>query len=277
LHLKKTSISFSKLAAGNAGGLLTIITKKRSPPSWLPHYFGGEENFGGTVFAASSANSHIRLSSSSMPPTRCGKDGNNSLHVKGILLGTIESVGQEPAWMWQPIKNFEPFHSFLVAQVMNCQGRIRELDRAVSDIIRINYSKPDELVQVRPEVQETLNLELKAMEEAETIQEANEMTLRIGEQQSSLRTAFAFSQTEGSRTIQGSNIDIPFGLGIPAVEPGDRVYSIIGCRMSLVLRQFDFYHEVVGKAWMFGSRDGISLLNNFKLVPGDVLEDISLR
>jgi len=142
----------------------------------------------------------------------------------------------------------------------------------------IDYSGQKEMVQGHPIVQETLNLEVKAItEEEETVEEANERTLKLAERTTSLRTAFALKLSEASRKIKESTVDIPFGVGIPGVEPGDKVFTIIGCSMALVLRPFKSYYVVVGKAWMFGFRDGISLRNNPGLVPEDVVEDIVLR
>jgi hypothetical protein len=253
-------------------------TKKRNAPSWLLNYFGRELNCGGTVYATPSTQPHIQPLPNRFPPAGfVYENEHNTLRVKGIPLGTIESVGQEPAWLRRPIESFEPFNSFLVEQVMKCEGRLRELDRAVRDLIMIHYSGQKEMVQEHPIIQETLNLEVKAVIEEKTVEEANERTLRLGEGITSLRTAFALKLSEASRKIKESTIDIPFGVGIPGVEPGDKVFTIIGCSMALVLRPFKSYYVVVGKAWMFGFRDGISLQNNPELVPEDVVEDIVLR
>jgi len=254
-------------------------TKKRNAPSWVVNYFGREVNCGGTVYATRSAKPHIQPSPDSVPPSEFAYENeHNTLRVKGILLGTLDSVGQESAWLWRPIESFEPFNSFLVEQVMRCEGRLRELDRVVRDLIMIDYPGKEQMVQEHPMIQETLNLEVKAMaEEEKTVEEANERTLILGERITSLRTAFALRLSEASRRIQESTVDIPFGVGIPGVEPGDKVFTIIGCSMALVLRPFDSYYVVIGKAWMFGFRDGISLQNNAELVPKDVVVHIVLR
>ena len=254
-------------------------TKKRNAPSWLLNYFGRELNCGRTVYATPSTQPHIQPLPNRFPPAGfVYENEHNTIRVKGIPLGTIESVGQEPAWLRRPIESLEPFNSFLVEQVMKCEGRLRELDRAVRDLIMIHYSGQKEMVQEHPIIQETLNLEVKAViEEEKTVEEANERTLRLGEGITSLRTAFALKLSEASRKIKENKIDIPFGVGIPGVEPGDKVFTIIGCSMALVLRPFKSYYVVIGKAWMFGFRDGISLQNNPELVPEDVVEDIVLR
>lgn len=69
-------------------------TKKQNAPSWLVDYFGREVNYGGTVYSTPSARSRIQPSPDSVPPVKWEYENNqNAMRVKGILLGTLESVG----------------------------------------------------------------------------------------------------------------------------------------------------------------------------------------
>lgn len=168
----------------------------------------------------------------------------------------------------------------MVEQVIKCEGRLRELDPVLRDLIAIEKLASEKVVQEHPTIQETLNFEIKAMEEEEktaSVEEANKRILEVGRRITSLRTAFALKLSEASRRIQESTVDIPFGVGIPGVEPGDKVFTIIGCSMALVLRPFGGYYVVIGKAWVFGFRDGISLQNDVALIPEDSIMGIVLR
>jgi hypothetical protein len=249
------------------------IADPRSIPSWLPSYFGKENNCIGTVFAGPDRPGVQRRTRN---PVVGFAEHSNALHIRGILLGTINSLGKP---RMNPIAECEPFDSFLIDQVLQCDGSISEIDHAVRDVLRIYYSTPElyKKLQKNQDVVETLKLEVEVMNKADGLNESNNRHLRTAEGLCSLRVAFRFHQAAGSRAIRHSTIDIPFGLGTPDVKTGDLVYAIIGCSLALVLRRVGSYFLVIGNSRVFGFWNGISLQNIPELAPSAVVEDIILR
>lgn len=168
-----------------------------SIPSWLPNYLGKENNCIRTLFAGPDRPGVQRQIRD--PVVRFAKDS-NALYVKGVLLGTINGLGKPHM---SPIPECDPFDSCLIEQVLQCEGSISRIDRAVRDVLRIHYSTPKLFKKLRidQDVVETLKLELEAMRKAERLNEFNNRQLRTAEGLCSSKVAFRFHKAAGSRAI----------------------------------------------------------------------------
>ncbi|PQE22784.1 hypothetical protein CJF31_00001753 [Rutstroemia sp. NJR-2017a BVV2] len=244
---------------------------KYCPPTWIPSYFGKQTNYTGRVVAGPDV---PQVSPPSSTPIVRFDGKSNVMYVKGVLLGTVEKVGEPYS---DSIFTLEALTSLLKHHIIRVGGKIDDLDRGLKELVRV-YCDETKLVEVmkdHPEIVRVMEREFVPAEES--MSDEVERQLRITERICSARTAFSYKQWQGSRFIQTSKVDVPFGLGTSGLQTGDQVFAVVGCSTPLILRPIKDFHIVIGNSKIFSFAHGNILQGNLQMFPPSIFIDITLR
>ena len=100
------------------------------------------------------------------------------MYVKGVLLGTVEKVGEPYS---DSIFTLEPLISLLKHHIMRVGGKIGDLDRGLKELARVHCDRTKllEAMKKHPEIVKVMEREFVPAEES--LNEGVERQLRIAE------------------------------------------------------------------------------------------------
>jgi hypothetical protein len=95
---------------------------------------------------------------------------------------------------YMPILNLKPFKSFLQHHLLQAKDKISELNRGLKEVVRVHCLRTELLEAMKQSLEIIQTLEEELNPKGESLNEANEISLRVAESLCSLRTAFSYKQ-----------------------------------------------------------------------------------